>query len=92
MINSNKEKQESWLSFQDKSSRSTKAHFTGTKLTKESIFKTPDTVEGKVGVVRSGMGMTNDYQRRKHTENHIDLQTPMDDTKYRESKRSKRYE
>ena len=33
---------------------------------KESMFKSPDTVDGKVGVVGSGGGMTEFEQWKKH--------------------------
>jgi len=33
----------------------------------ESIFKSPETIEGKVGVMGSGKGMTNFSQRTKFT-------------------------
>jgi survival-of-motor-neuron-related-splicing factor 30 len=45
--------QSSWQSFLHTSSKSTKA-----PLQKQSIFRSPDTVEGKVGVTRSGAGLT----------------------------------
>eukprot|EP00343_Euplotes_focardii_P005653 CAMPEP_0205814140 /NCGR_PEP_ID=MMETSP0205-20121125/19122_1 /ASSEMBLY_ACC=CAM_ASM_000278 /TAXON_ID=36767 /ORGANISM="Euplotes focardii, Strain TN1" /LENGTH=131 /DNA_ID=CAMNT_0053097577 /DNA_START=190 /DNA_END=583 /DNA_ORIENTATION=- len=67
MENSNKEKQESWLRFKDKGSRSKKGHYQVTK-SQNSIFKTPDTMEGKVGVVGSGNGVSNSYQKKKHAE------------------------
>lgn len=82
---SNKDKQESWLNFQHKGSRSGKGYFQAAKPQKDSIFKTPDTIEGKVGVVRSGMGMSAEYHKRKH----LDLLDKADDKKYREPKRSK---
>lgn len=89
MRNSNREKQETWLDFQHKASRSKKGHYQPLKVGKESIFKTPDTIEGKVGVVRSGMGMSSEYHRKKHTEYQGDIATPESDSKYRESKRQK---
>lgn len=89
MINSNKEKQENWLNFQHKASRSKKGHYMPTKPAKESIFKTPDTFDSKVGVVRSGMGMTSESTKKKHVEYHKEIATPMDDKHYRQSKRRK---
>lgn len=47
--------------------------FTGKK--KESMFKSPDAVQGKVGVVGSGQSMT-EFQRRGK---HINLKTGEDD-------------
>ena len=87
---SNREKQENWLSFQDKASKNRKGHFQATKG-KDSIFKTPDTVEGKVGVVRSGMGMSTDYHKKKHGEYAGHISIP-EKREYRKSKRSKYYE
>ena len=86
MRNNNKDKQENWLTFQHKASRAKKGHYQAIKPTKESIFKTPDTIEGKVGVVRSGMGMSTEYHKRKHQEYNGDIATPKDES-YRESKR-----
>eukprot|EP00955_Chlamydomonas_euryale_P104141 365542-Chlamydomonas_euryale.AAC.27 len=60
-----KQKADSWQSFMSgKGAKKKKGFFTGTK--KESIFKVPDSIEGKVGVVGSGRGLT-DYQKQgKH--------------------------
>lgn len=58
-------------------------------MNKASIFKSPDTVEGKVGVVRSGLGMTQEYYRKKHAENVGNAGTALDEIKYREQKRKK---
>jgi survival-of-motor-neuron-related-splicing factor 30 len=50
-----KEKQDKWSSFANKTEViSKKGSYKG-----ESIFRSPDTVEGKVGVMGSGKGMTN---------------------------------
>lgn len=45
-----------WKDFSSKSNKPKTGFMTGRK--KESIFKSPDTVDGKVGVVGSGKGMT----------------------------------
>jgi len=87
--NNNKDKQENWLNFQHKASRTKKGHYQAAKPTKESIFKTPDTIDGKVGVVRSGMGMSSEYHKRKHTEYQGNIETPIDESNYRETKRRK---
>jgi hypothetical protein len=50
-------KQSEWLSFQNTIGSRRKVGFLSTTK-KESIFKSPDTVEGKVGVTGSGKGMT----------------------------------
>ena len=88
MRNNNKDKQENWLTFQHKGSRTKRGHFQAVKGIKESIFKTPDTIEGKVGVARSGMGMSTEYHKRKHQEYQGDIEIPRDEP-YRESKRRK---
>ena len=56
-------KQNEWMSFQKKGSRSAKGHFAFNK-SQQSIFKSPETVEGKVGVVGSGKAMTQ-YEIKK---------------------------
>ena len=56
---------------------------------KISIFKSPDTVEGKVGVVRSGLGMSNEHNRRKHYDMPSNIDSSLDEIKYREIKRKK---
>ena len=56
---------------------------------KISIFKSPDTVEGKVGVVRSGLGMSNENNRRKHYDMPSNIDSSLDEIKYREIKRKK---
>mmetsp|Transcript_39360 Transcript_39360/g.40096 ORF Transcript_39360/g.40096 Transcript_39360/m.40096 type:complete len:320 (-) Transcript_39360:44-1003(-) len=52
--------QKTWQSFLGK--KSTKRAAPGS--IKESMFASPDIIEGKVGVTRSGLGMT-DFERRK---------------------------
>ncbi|CAI5537626.1 unnamed protein product [Closterium sp. Naga37s-1] len=54
-------KQNTWQQFQTKGSKKKAGFLTGRK--KESIFKSPEDVGGKVGVVGSGQGMT-DFQKR----------------------------
>ena len=49
-------KQNVWQNFQKKGAKATKGRFAIGKH--ESIFKTPDSVTGKVGVVGSGQAMT----------------------------------
>ena len=74
------------MNFQHKASRSKKGHFQTTKGQKDSIFKTPETIEGKVGVVRSGMGMSADYHKKKYQ----DMQDKLDsDSSHRQLKRPK---
>lgn len=58
------EKQSSWQSFVQKG-KNRKAGFITTKR-KESIFASPDTVDGRVGVTGSGQGMTDFDKRKKH--------------------------
>lgn len=53
-----REKQNKWMQFQNKGSQSKEGYFHGKKNT-ESMFKSPDTIEGRVGVIGSGKGMTN---------------------------------
>jgi survival-of-motor-neuron-related-splicing factor 30 len=85
----NKEKQETWMDFQHKASRSKKGHYQTVKVAKESIFKTPDNPESRVGVVGSGQGMSSEYRKRKHVEYQGDIQTPVEDRHHRSSKRRK---
>ncbi|CAI5529258.1 unnamed protein product [Closterium sp. Naga37s-1] len=54
-------KQNTWQQFQTKGIKKKAGFLTGRK--KESIFKSPEDVGGKVGVVGSGQGMT-DFQKR----------------------------
>lgn len=35
-------------------------------ITKTSIFTSPDAVDGKIGVINSGRGLTDFVQRKKH--------------------------
>lgn len=51
-----KARQSVWLDFTNKASGSKQGHFAFNK--NESIFKSPDTVMGRVGVVGSGKEMT----------------------------------
>ncbi len=46
-----------WLDFTNKATSSKSGHF-ALKTNTESIFKSPDTIMGKVGVVGSGKQMT----------------------------------
>lgn len=65
-----KKKQQDWHSFvKGKGSKKKAGFFTGRK--KESMFKVPEEVGGKVGVVGSGKGMT-DYQKRARHEFSLD--------------------
>lgn len=57
-------KQNAWQQFTTKGSQKKTGFLTGRK--KESIFKSPDDVKGKVGVVGSGHGMTEFQKREKH--------------------------
>jgi hypothetical protein len=50
-------KQNEWLSFQKRGSKQSAGHFAFNK-TAQSIFKSPDSYTGKVGVVGSGKAMT----------------------------------
>ncbi|CEI94149.1 hypothetical protein RMCBS344292_08370 [Rhizopus microsporus] len=54
-------KKNAWLNFATVGSK--KKH---SAINKKSIFKSPDTPDGKVGVVNSGKGMTSYQQRGKH--------------------------
>lgn len=51
------QKRSKWNSFNEKSKHQAKGHFTAKKHS-DSIFKTPSTLSGKVGVMNSGKGMT----------------------------------
>lgn len=55
-------KQKKWEEFKSEGQKKKSGYF---KETKESIFKSPETIEGKVGVVNSGLGMTNFSTRSK---------------------------
>ncbi|TNV86087.1 hypothetical protein FGO68_gene13899 [Halteria grandinella] len=52
-----KSRQNTWLEFSNKANSKKEGHF-AFKANQESIFKSPDTVMGKVGVVGSGKQMT----------------------------------
>ncbi|EGR28814.1 nucleic acid binding, putative [Ichthyophthirius multifiliis] len=54
---SSMEKQEKWKDFKSTAQMKKKEHFSG--RTSKSIFQSPETIEGKVGVTNSGKGMTN---------------------------------
>ena len=57
-----------WQNFQKKGSKQSKGHFAYGK-TQTSIFKSPDTVDGRVGVVGSGQAMTTyKAQKTKYSE------------------------
>ena len=56
-----KERQEGWLQFNSSAAKNKKGYYAVKKG--ESIFKSPDTVEGKVGVMGSGKGMTKVVQK-----------------------------
>jgi len=59
------EKQNKWASFNEKAAQSKKGHFQVSKH-RESIFKTPDSVTGKVGVTGSGKAMTEYRERSRY--------------------------
>jgi len=63
-----KEKQGKWNNFNDNAEKNKKGHYQIKKNT-ESIFKSPDTIEGKVGVMGSGKGMTNFNPRTRYSIN-----------------------
>jgi hypothetical protein len=56
---------QSWQAFNAKSKTSSGKKKLG-GVTRKSIFATPDTLDGKVGVVGSGAGMTDFGARKKH--------------------------
>eukprot|EP01128_Nolandella_sp_AFSM9_P002675 TRINITY_DN13055_c0_g1_i1.p1 TRINITY_DN13055_c0_g1~~TRINITY_DN13055_c0_g1_i1.p1 ORF type:complete len:309 (+),score=91.96 TRINITY_DN13055_c0_g1_i1:38-928(+) len=58
-----KRKKQSWADFQSGGRKSKRARITKKK---KSIFASPDTIEGRVGVVGSGAGMTK-FERQKYT-------------------------
>mmetsp|Transcript_31990 Transcript_31990/g.90805 ORF Transcript_31990/g.90805 Transcript_31990/m.90805 type:complete len:325 (-) Transcript_31990:73-1047(-) len=65
MDSAQKNRQKSWQDFQKgKGKAKTKGFLTGKK--KESMFKSPEGVDGKVGVVGSGRGMTDFHNRGRH--------------------------
>ena len=53
----------SWQNFANKTKKKKKKGFMS-NMKKASIFKTPDTLDGKVGVIGSGKGVT-EFQDRK---------------------------
>ena len=56
------------MNFQKKGSKQSKGHFAYGK-SQQSIFKSPDTVDGRVGVVGSGQAMTSyAAQKTKYSE------------------------
>merc|ERR1712113_529508 len=64
-------KQSSWQKFfYTKASTRSKCGFLSGKP-KESIFKVPETLEGKVGVTGSGRGMTEFAEPRKFTYQYV---------------------
>ena len=72
-------KQNEWKNFQKKGSKQSKGHFAFNK-TQQSIFKSPETVEGKVGVVGSGQAMTSyQLQKKKFSEAFKDKKDPLSD-------------
>jgi len=54
-----------WSDFNVSAKDSKKGHFM-TKKNQASIFKSPDTIDGKVGVMGSGKGMTNFSQKERY--------------------------
>ena len=57
-------KKQTWNNFNAKAARKRKGYF-AIHSKKLSIFKSPDAIDGKVGVTRSGKGMTNFNPRLK---------------------------
>jgi len=64
-----KKKQTSWLKFHKKT-RGKRISGSMNSLRKGSIFASPDSLEGRVGVTGSGQGMTEFKQRKKYRLNH----------------------
>ncbi|KAI7871094.1 hypothetical protein BDF14DRAFT_1768274 [Spinellus fusiger] len=64
-VNETEVKKTAWLNFASGSDKKKKKK-AAAPINKNSIFKTPDTPEGRVGVVGSGRGMTTFLQRGKH--------------------------
>ena len=62
-----KDRQGTWLGFNSEAAKSKKGYYALKKG--ESIFKSPDTVEGRVGVTGSGKGMTGANSKNKFTDN-----------------------
>ena len=65
------EAKNSWQSFNSKASSKSKSGFKRGKA-RQSIFKTPDTIEGRVGVVGSGAGLTHFQDAKKHKFSSVD--------------------
>lgn len=63
-----REKKGKWSNFNEKAEKNKMGHFQ-VKKNSESIFKSPDTIEGKVGVMGSGKGMTNFNPRTRYSIN-----------------------
>lgn len=62
-----KSKQQSWQQFQKKAATKKRAKgFIGSAVSKSSMFATPDSVHGKVGVMNSGQGTTEFEVRKKY--------------------------
>ena len=57
-----------WGEFNQNANRAKKGHFAISKNT-ESIFKCPEGIDGKVGVMGSGKGMTNYSQKERYSLN-----------------------
>ena len=57
-----------WNEFNETSKVHAKGHFQMKKNT-ESIFKTPETLNSRVGVMNSGRGMTTFLDKEKHDKN-----------------------
>jgi hypothetical protein len=64
------QKANSWQKFNKKSSARSKTGFL-TGKSKDSIFKVPEALDGRVGVVGSGQGITQFAERVKFTYNHL---------------------
>jgi len=62
-------KMNSWQNFQTKNKKR-KAKGSLQNMRKISIFRSPDTIDGKVGVTGSGKGMTDFHDRKKYRLNH----------------------
>lgn len=60
------QRQNSWMKFKNKASTKSKTGFMTGKQ-KESIFRVPDAIEGRVGVMNSGQGMTTFVDKQKFT-------------------------
>jgi len=58
-------KKSTWAQFQTKASKKKVPGFVSTGVKRDSIFKTPDAPDAKVGVVGSGQGMTDFDSKRK---------------------------